>query len=309
MAAKRFFARRSVRIVLAVAIGGNLLGGVGAAYILGGASDLTVDKALERFRRSRQDASSVQSPHPVQPGDSASPSVTPTATKSAPAKRSGSSPTGTRAAATPGTLSRSLEEGVYVFATDGYEETDALSGQRHDYKSETTMTINQTASNCYTWRWQPMEERWDESEACRRSTGIVLDRFSMYHEFFRRGIREDFDCGSDAVVMPREPRAGRSWTFRCKSDDSLIESHVDVVGFETLTIGGTRVRAVHMRYDTNMTGDNQGHHVQERWLAQDTGLLLRMKTDVSARVETPVGDPARYEEHYRIDLTSLEPRR
>lgn len=308
MAAKRFSARRSVRVFLAVAIGGNLLGGVGAAYLLSGGSDLTVDQALERFRRSRQDASSVQSPHPVPPGDSPSPSVVPTATKSAPAKRSTSSPAASKASTTR-TLSRTLEEGVYVFATEGYEETDALSGQRHEYGSETTMTINRTATNCYTWRWQPMDERWDESEACKRSTGIVLDRFSMYHQFFKRGIREDFECGSDAVVMPMEPRVGRSWTFRCESDDTVIESHVDVVGFEMLTIGGERVRAVRIRYDTDMTGDNQGHHLQERWLAQDTGLLLRMKTDVVARVETPIGDPARYEEHYRLDLTSLEPRR
>lgn len=308
MAAQGFFARRAVRIVLAIAIGGNLVGGLGAAYLLGGARELSVDQALDRFRRSRGDAPNASTPNPVPSGGSPTPAVRSSATSSAARSRPGASSPG---AATSGTatLSRPLEEGVYVYATEGYEETDALSGQRHTYPSRTTMTISRSGTNCYTWRWQPLEERWDESDACRRSSGIVLNRFSMYHEFFRRGIREDFVCGSSAVVMPMDARAGRSWTFRCESDDTVIASDVRVVGIETLTIGGTRVRAVRVRYDTTMSGDNQGTHVQERWLAQESGLLLRMTTAVDARVETPVGDPARYTERYRLDLTSLEPSR
>jgi hypothetical protein len=310
MAARRFTAR-AVRIGLTIAIGGNLVGAGGALYLLGDASDLTVDQALDRFRRSRTEASTLPTSGSTAPGGvSPSPSASPTAARSgAPASRPAASGPAAPGSSAPGTLSRDLEEGVYVYATEGYEETDALSGARHDYPSRTTMTVSRTGSSCYVWRWQPLDERWDESEACRRSSGIVLQRFSMYHEFFRRGIREDLTCGADSVVMSSEPKVGRRWTFTCRSDDTTIESKVSVVGFETLEIGGRSVRAVRMRYDTKMTGDNSGTHVQERWLADESGLLLRMTTDVNARVETPVGGSANYVERYRIDLTSTTPSR
>lgn len=302
------FTPRAIRTGLAVAIAGNLLAAGGSLYLLGGASDLTVDRALENFRRGRSDAptspdaGTTAAPTPTAPGTAAS-TTGPTA---APAARSTASAAAPGAA--PETLSDDLEEGVYVYDTEGYEETDALSGARHDYPSRTTVTI--TRGGCgYIWRWQPLDERWDESEACRRSSGIVLKRFSMYHEFFRRGIREDMACGPESVVMPIDPKAGKRWSFTCRSDDTTIESTVTVVGYETLEIGGASVRAVRMRYDTKMSGDNSGTHVQERWLADSNGLLLRMTTNVNARVETPVGGSANYVEQYRIDLTSTAPSR
>jgi hypothetical protein len=66
---------------------------------------------------------------------------------------------------------------------------------------------------------------------------------------------------------------------------------------------------VRIRYDVTMTGDNQGTQIQERWLRLTDGLLFRIVSDVDARVEIPFGGTAHYEEHYRLDLASVEPMR
>ena len=293
-------ARAWVRIALTVAIAGNLLGAGGAMYLLGGSHDLSVDEALQRFRK--RDTTATGTPMPGGTVPTASPSVA-SKSKAAQAKKAASQPSGPG----PSTSSRPpLEEGVYVYATDGYEETDALSGQRHDYPAQTTITVSKQGCG-YRWRWQPLKERWEESDGCRTSKGYVLDRFAIYHEFFKRGILEDFACEPDAVVMPEVPVAGASWRWQGASDDSTIDTLTKVVGFETITVGSKQIRALHMRYETTLKGSNEGTQVQDRWLKEDSGLLLRMINAVDAKVEVPFGGQANYTERYQIDLTSTKP--
>ena len=55
--------------------------------------------------------------------------------------------------------------GLYVYATTGYETTDALAGARHDYPAETYLTIQ--PGGCGTLvRWQPLEQRYEEWDYC-----------------------------------------------------------------------------------------------------------------------------------------------
>ena len=293
--------RRWVRLALGVAIAGNLLGAGGAMYFLGDATDLTVEEAIRRFRETSAEPTSPASVAPTTaPTATGSTTVAPRSTK-----RRGAGPVATANATTPAAYS-DLEPGVYVYATDGYEETDALSGQRHDYPSQTTITASRHECG-YRFRWQPLEERWDQSDTCRNAKGIVLERFAIYHEFFHRGATEDFALDDNAVVLPNDPVAGDDWRWQGTSNDSAIDTLTTVIGFETIDVGGRRVRTVHLRYETAMSGANAGTQIQDRWHTFDTGLLIRLINAVDAKVEVPFGGTANYKERYRIDLTSLSP--
>jgi len=140
------------------------------------------------------------------------------------------------------------------------------------------------------------------------SRGISLHRFSMYHEFFHRGLREDFACGSDAIVMPWMQVAGDHWSFTCRSAKSMLSMTVRVVGFETVSVGGRGIRAVHMRYDGTVHGADEGTQSQDRWLATQDGMFLRIISSASIRTSSSFGS-FNYRERYRIDLTSTSPRR
>ena len=293
--------RRWVRIALGAAIAGNLLGAGGAMYLLGDATDLTVDEAIRRYREANVEASPSPSlsASPV-PSVSGSPTAAPSNAKKKKA------PAGTTAKAPGATAAAELETGVYVYATDGYEETDALSGQRHDYPSETTITASRYSCG-YRFRWQPLQQRWDQSDTCRNADGIVLERFAIYHEFFHKGATEDFALDDNALVLPNDPVAGDSWRWKGQSNDSAIDTLTTVIGLETIDVGGTKVKTVHLRYETAMSGANEGTQIQDRWHALDTGLLIRLINKVDAKVEVPFGGTANYWERYRIDLKSLEP--
>jgi hypothetical protein len=304
MATRGFTSRRGVRIALGASIGVLLLLGIGSFYLLSaGTHDLSVDDAVQRFRQANPPGPE-QSGTPT-PGMSASP--TPTAGSTMPAASKGG---GSSSASTTGSVDIAHPDpasGVYVYDTAGYDETDALTGSRHDYPSQTTYSTER--SGCH-WvsRWQPVQERWDESEACKTSKGVTLKRYSMYHEFFHRGIREDFLCGSDALVLPWVQTPGDRWTFRCRSTGTTLDMTVNVVGFESLRVGGKTVRAVHIHYEGKVTGDDEGVQIQDRWLESKSGWFLRISSSSQVSTESPFGR-VNYRESYRIDLTSLTPRR
>jgi hypothetical protein len=320
-------------VVLALGIATLLVSGAAAAYLRQGPREVTVDDAVAAFRASAATVTTTTTPTSVSappppasaeateapdPGAPAAPTApaTPSATV-APAGRTTTAPTtpvtaGSGGAATdaaPSAPTRAEPEpGVYTYATQGYEATNALGGARHDYPAETPVTMQ--PSECgWTQRWQPLRERWDESALCRGADGIDISRFTTYHEFFQRSQQQQFDCPPGSRVHRWDAPAGTTWTWRCTAaGGSAIDSVVTVVGEEELVIGGQPVPTVRVRYESTMTGANRGTQLQERWMRRTDGMNVRIKTDIDTEADSPFG-AVHYEEHYTITLASLTPRR
>jgi hypothetical protein len=72
------------------------------------------------------------------------------------------------------------EPGVYVYASRGFDSVDALTGARHDYPAQTTVTV--TTEGCgVRVRWNTVRERWDEwfiDRWLRPRAGLVLREVS-----------------------------------------------------------------------------------------------------------------------------------
>ena len=94
--------------------------------------------------------------------------------------------------------------------------------------------------------------------------------------------------------------------IRDRGEHGAIQTSVRVVGPEPVTVGGTTVEAMRVRYSSVATGSSRGVQEQERWFDLRSGLLVRIQTDAMLQVDTPFG-PTGYREQYRIDLLSLEP--
>lgn len=198
------------------------------------------------------------------------------------------------------------EDGVYVYATNGYEATDALGGSRHDYPQESAVTLRNTPCG-WVQRWEPLAERWDESELCREGEAVAIRRFTTYHEFFQRGQRQDFTCPAGShVARPAAP--GEQWQWECTWGSSKITTVVTFIGNEPFHVGGRVIEANRFLYESRLTGSNRGTQRQERWLHAKSGLNLRITTDIDTEADSPFG-AVRYEEHYTITLSSLRPRR
>ena len=312
-----------LRRLLAVVTIGLLVSASASAFLRQGATVVTVDDAVSAFRSASPSSTSTTSvAAPVAPAAAPTESTAvsapppaglqPSSAKAEPARTtapaaaqpSAGAPAATAAAAP------SVEEGVYTYATEGYEYTNALGGARHEYPAETPVTLRRLECGGWVQRWQPLAERWDESELCPDAGGdaIAVRRFTTHHEFFQRSQRQDFTCPPTAHVYRRSAAAGQQWAWECAAGGSGISTTVTFLGVEPLRIAGADRPAAHILYESTLTGANRGTQRQERWLDPETGLNLQIKTDIDTEADSPFG-AVHYEEHYVITLSSTEPRR
>jgi hypothetical protein len=271
----------------------------GVVYLTRGATKVTVDQAVQSYRS--QAKAAPAEPHVVAPAPkqgAARPASKTAKTSSGPAFR---------AATTSATAGFAYPaSGVYTFATQGYEETDALAGQRHDYPKETSLTIRRAGCGWIS-HWQPLNERWEDSEICEHPAGSEMAHYTMYHEFFHRGQKEVFACPG-GFVQRVNAKPGDAWTFTCASDQSRAVSRTTFVAIDTINVGGRAVRAAHMRYVITASGADSGTLTQDRWISLGPQrAMVRMLQTAKLTTKSPFG-PVGYRESFRMDLKSLTPR-
>ena len=106
-------------------------------------------------------------------------------------------------------------------------------------------------------------------------------------------------CSDNAYFRPPSTAPGYRWSFDC--DSGRAQTHTDA------RIVGTENGALHIRFDTTMTGATEGTNPSDYWLALDGPYLLRKTGRVDAQVHTDVGT-LDYHEEYDVRLTSRQPR-
>lgn len=197
------------------------------------------------------------------------------------------------------------DHGLYRYATTGYETTDALAGARHDYPPETYLTIQ--PGGCGTLvRWQPLGQRYDEWDYC--PDGRLAGRYA-YFEWFRFPNTDHWDC-PEPVPVQGEP--GDSWTVECyRSETSNAAAAVEtvtyeVLGYETLTVGGEEVETLHVRSAAVGTGGSVAEGVVDTWYLPGTHLPVRRVVVHDSVTDSRIGS-VQYHEQAEIQLLSLLP--
>ena len=197
------------------------------------------------------------------------------------------------------------EEGVYRYATSGYESIDRPS-DRHDYPRETAMSVR--ATDCgFTARWQPLENRWDEMSVCRRGGDAFLPTLSTHREFYGQENDNDYRCSAGNYAYRPEP--GATWTGTCADGDAKMQIRGRTFGREAVQVGNEVVETVHYTIDARIYGgDAEGTWSAERWVDPDNGLLIRVEAQTRATSQSTVG-PVQYREQLSLRLLSMTPQR
>jgi hypothetical protein len=296
-----------VRKLLAAAVVVLLAAAGGFLYLKQGAKPVTVDAAVKRFRAQAAPAATPTSaPQPV--ATAAAPTTTIAATAQPAASRNATAPRQTAVAASSAEAAHTgIQDGVYVFDTKGYEQTNAVGGARHDYPARSTMTVQHTGCG-WTSRWQPLQERWEQWQFCTTTPDLTTTHLAIYHEFFHQRQQQDFDCPAGSVVKPAQANVGQHWSFTCTSPNAASANTFTVLDTSPFAIGGQSVPAVHVRIESRLTGSNDGTQVQEQWMDPTTGLLFHRVLDNDVMADSPFGR-VHYEEHYALQLTSTAPSR
>jgi hypothetical protein len=301
--------RRLLGAVIALTL---ILGG-GLVYLRQPPNPITEREAVTAFREKKEptatskpsaDAARPTSTAPRNAGDAAG--ATGTASAPKPDAVRSASGTPSRPSAGGHASLMALPFGVYAYATDGFEETNALGGLRHQYPSETYLTV--APAKCgRSVRWQPLEERWDESHFCATSTEVELRSLTAYREFYKRGQRSQYDCQPDAFVLRADASEGDTWTWSCYADNGRTQTKVTIEGRGTMSVGGTRVPVVHTTFQSVLTGATRGTQRQERWTDARTGLPIKLVTETDTEGDGPIGVIS-YTERYTLTLKSLSPK-
>jgi hypothetical protein len=203
-------------------------------------------------------------------------------------------------------LATPVPEGVYVYETEGFEKTDALTGVTNRYPALSTITV--TRDRCgVTMRWDVLEGRSTTWDFCVTPKGWTLESQDERHTFFGRTERTTYRC-TGSPFRPPGDRPGEALETRCSTGSTQERGGVRVVGREKLPVGGAEVETVHLRRTSSFSGETRGETTHDVWLERETGVPVRIVMVVRTTNDSPIGD-VHYEENVSLRLESLVPRR
>jgi hypothetical protein len=201
---------------------------------------------------------------------------------------------------------RSIPAGVYVYATDGFERTDALGGVTHRYPQESSITVGGTRCGVRL-RWDVLRGRSTTWEVCTGEGEWTEQSRYERHTFFGVTDKTTYTC-RETPFRPAGDRPGAAFAVACSTGKAEERGSGRVIADGTVVVAGKTVPTVHIQTSTTFTGDTTGAATYDFWLARDTGLPVRIRMVSDTTSGSLIGD-VHYRERVSLDLTSLTPRR
>jgi hypothetical protein len=202
-----------------------------------------------------------------------------------------------------------IPPGVYVYATDGYETTDALTGVMHHYPRRSTIAV--TAADCgITLTWRVLEGRSTTWTFCHTGAGWELRSQDERHTFYGSTETTTYTC-DDTPVLPAQHTVGQSWPVECATEDATETGVARIVArrpWQPLAGGGRKRSSVLVRKLTGFSGAIRGTARYGFWFDEASGLPVRIDMTSRTTNDSPVGD-VHYREDVVLRLLSLVPRR
>jgi hypothetical protein len=199
--------------------------------------------------------------------------------------------------------------GVYAYGTDGFEQTDALTGVTHRYPRVSTITV--TVTECgVSLTWRVLKGRSTKWMLCVDRDGWELASQDERHTFFGRTEMTIYTC-RDTAIRPLGRPVGFRWRVSCSTDDAREAGTARIVrhGHWWRDPDGSPSRpAVLVRKSTVLTGAIRGSARYDFWFDVQTGVPIAIDMVSRTTNDSPVGD-VHYEEDVTLRLLSLEPRR
>jgi hypothetical protein len=293
-------ASRRARLAIGVIVVALVIGdGLALRSVLNRARPVPITQVLARYRSHTQPSSAAPETTvaPVAAASTAPTAAPTTATRVAHSAPPVAPAAGETALSAPA-------PGVYVYATSGHEDTDAAGGVHHAYPDQTTITV--TPQGCgFTMRWDALQQRWDEWTACVAGRQLQVQVERMKHAFYGINDERAYSC-TDARLRPGAEAAGTPVGGRCDGSNDVGYWSGQVVGHESVMIGGVAVPAIHVVVNEHMTGGTVGDRHSDNWFAENSALLLKRVSMVTGESETSVGK-VHYREQVSMVLLSLTP--
>jgi len=197
-------------------------------------------------------------------------------------------------------------EGVYAYATTGYEQI-SLGGSRHDYPAESFATVRNGGNCRWDFEHRVVQEHVETAHYCGLPNVLqflgALDQETFYGQ--TQSVTITCDPPETAVQLGDQPGTKRTYTCSL-NDGSRLDEAVTYLGRETLTVEGASIQAFHTLVEGRESGNVNGTSRFESWVHPMTGLPLREVIHVQNRSQA-FGTNVDYHEDASYTLERLAP--
>ena len=198
-------------------------------------------------------------------------------------------------------------EGVYVYTTTGGESVDVLGGARHHYPAKTSVTAHRVPCGLEL-HWAALEDRATTWTLCSTDAGIELRGSDERHKFFWQRDRTSYICEGTVLVPAGNAGTAAGHDFTCTAAKAVEAGQAELVGPETIDVGGTAVATLHARTVGTVSGENDGTETVDWWLDTATALPVRITLRSRTSRKAIVG-LVHYNEDADLRLLSMTPER
>ena len=207
-------------------------------------------------------------------------------------------------------------EGVYEARGSGREEISAPPNAQED-GATMPVTVSSLDDGCWGWRIDYNVAHWHEFDFCPDGADLLLtaQRNFQAWNFGVSGVENfgDYTCEPPAPIVAADAEAGDVFNHHCTGTNTAVpglgvsDGPSEIVGFETLTIGGEKVSAIRQKRRTTLSGAQRGQVDEEWWYEEKTGLPLKSIRRYRLETDSLIGAIA-YSEDGSWELASVEPR-
>ena len=191
------------------------------------------------------------------------------------------------------------EEGVYSWATDGYEE---IGGARRRFPEETQRILTLNGDGHWTQHHYFSEEReiWTYFHWGQRGAEITKQRNKV--KFGPITNDSTLDFSPPMLVGPRALKVGAQWGDDWDSGNTYGSYSSEIFEHTTLDVGGEEVEVWGIAYEIVLHGEQEGKVIAKVWLAPDYSLTVQEYYDQNVE-----SGGARYHGEWTVKLKSLHP--
>ncbi len=205
--------------------------------------------------------------------------------------RLGKSGTGAPGAARPA-------PGVYQYTGSGTERLSLPPVSQAEGPSMPG-TVTLRGSNCWVFRIDYSSHHWQTWEYCLHN-GDLWEAGGQSWQLWSIGPLQvtnlsSFSCAPRSMALPANASPGERWESRCTGTNTSVKGKTvsagpyRFIGLATISVGGTRVPAVHFLRLRTDSGAQRGTERSEVWFSARNGLLLRVQQDLKVTSPTPFG--------------------
>lgn len=200
------------------------------------------------------------------------------------------------------------EPGTYTYTGSGRESVSALGGSEHLFPEEIPIVVELDADDDCRWTSNVVyvKQHIEERRYCTEDGTVTDLGFTREIEFFNQVQETTYECDEQAHRLRTDAEVGDEWSWTCtQGTRAKSEYTAELLGKETMTVGGEQVDVWHTRVTSEQTGATVGKDTSEFWLTE-SGLPVRFTADLGVTTDSVLGETV-FKEQLDYTLTSLVP--